>query len=114
MTVWIETYRPIANPESPSRVRKEEADVHNKDDMVVRHDSWVFRRHVLGPYLHHRHYHYHPDNIFQGGHRHRECPKQSQKSQVHKVSELVLPGDDHVLLIRRERYLLFQACPAGR
>lgn len=113
MMVWIETDRLIATPESPGRVRKEEADVYNKDNMVIRHDSRVFRGHVLGPYLHYSHYHHHPDNLFQGGHRHRECPKQSEKSQVHKVSKLVLPGNDHVLLIRRERYLLLQAYPAG-
>lgn len=57
------------------RLRKEEADLYNKNNMDIRHDSRVFRGHVLGAYLHYWYYHCHPDSLFQGGHRHREYPK---------------------------------------
>ena len=65
------------------RVRKEETDLHNQDDMDVCHDRRVLCGHVFGTHLRYRHCHCRPDRIVQGGDRHRQRPKQSEKSQVH-------------------------------
>ena len=91
------------------RIREEETDIHNADNMDAHHDRRFLHRHVLGTYIHNWRGHSLANNILQGSHRHSASSESSQKSTIYPLTELVLFGDDHVLFIRRERNILLQA-----
>lgn len=96
------------------RIREEKTDFHNPDDMDICYDRRFLHCHVLRPHLSHCHHHGCPDHFVQGGHRHCKRPQQGQEPQVHQVAQLVLPCNDNVFSVWRERDILFQAHPTRR
>lgn len=82
--------------------------------MDIRYDRRILRCHVRGTHLHHSDRYCDSDRVFQRGYCYCECPQSSPATTVYKSSELVLAGDNNVLPVRRERYLLFQAHSTGR
>lgn len=77
--------------------------------MDAGHDRLLFLLHVRWPHLHNHDRDRDSDYFLQGSDCHLQRSKPSEETAVHKIPELVLPGNHNVLLIRRKRYLLLQA-----
>lgn len=101
----------ILRPGSKStlRVREEEADLHDPDAVDFCYDRWIFHCHVHGTHLHHHPRHSRPDHIVQGGDCDSQCTQSCPEITLYQVPELVLFSNNHVLSLRRECDLLFQA-----
>lgn len=82
--------------------------------MDVRYDWRFLHGHVHGPHLHHWDSYGGANSIIQRGYCDRECSESSETITLYKGAELVLAGNNDVLPVRRECYLLLQAHCASR
>ena len=82
--------------------------------MDIRYDRCIFWGHVHGTHIHHCDCYGDTNCVFQGSYCDCERSESSQTITVYKGTELVLVGDDDVLLVRGKRYLLLQAHCASR
>jgi len=77
------------------------------------YDRCLLWGHGYGSSLYNRYSHRCPDRFVQGSHCHSQCTESSTAAEIHQVAELVLVGYNHVLSLRRECDILFQAHSLG-
>ena len=77
--------------------------------MDLSYDGRLFHGNVLRPSIHHSYHHRDPGHVVQGSHCYCQCAEHSEKPTIHKIAQLVLPGNNDVVSLCGERDILLQA-----